>query len=34
MKRVGIAVMVRIVQTPDTTYLDARGAVYFRLVRR
>ncbi len=26
-------VMLRIVQTPDATYLDARGAVYLRLAR-
>ncbi len=27
-------VVMRIVQTPDATYLDARGAVYLRLARR
>jgi hypothetical protein len=27
-------VMIRIVQTPDAVYLDARGAVYLRLERR
>lgn len=27
-------VVLRIVQTPDATYLDARGAVYLRLPRR
>ena len=27
-------VMLRIVQTPDATFLDARGAVYLRLQRR
>ena len=27
-------VMLRIVQTPDATYLDARGAVYLRLARK
>jgi len=27
-------VMLRIVQTPDATLLDARGAVYLRLPRR
>jgi hypothetical protein len=27
------AVMIRIVQTPDAIYLDARGAVYLRLTR-
>ena len=27
-------VVLRIVQTPDATYLDARGAVYLRLARR
>ena len=26
-------VILRIVQTPDATYLDARGAVYLRLAR-
>ena len=26
-------VVIRITQTPDATYLDARGAVYLRLVR-
>jgi len=26
-------VMIRIVQTPDATYLDARGAVYLRIKR-
>ena len=26
-------VMIRIVQTPDAIYLDARGAVYLRLSR-
>ena len=26
-------VMLRIVQTPDAVYLDARGAVYLRLAR-
>ncbi len=26
-------VMLRIVQTPDATYFDARGAVYLRLAR-
>ena len=26
-------VMIRIVQTPDAIYLDARGAVYLRLKR-
>ncbi len=26
-------VVLRIVQTPDATYLDARGAVYVRLAR-
>ena|SRR5437868_12972536 len=28
------AVILRIVQTPDAIYLDARGAVYLRLERR
>ncbi|HLY25482.1 MAG TPA: DUF6510 family protein [Aggregatilineales bacterium] len=27
-------VMIRIVQTPDAVYLDARGAVYLRLARQ
>ena len=27
-------VVIRIVQTPNATYLDARGAVYLRLSRR
>lgn len=27
-------VMLRVVQTPTLTYLDARGAVYLRLTRR
>ena len=27
-------VVLRITQTPDATYLDARGAVYLRLVRK
>ena len=27
-------VVLRIVQTPEATYLDARGAVYLRLQRR
>ncbi len=27
-------VMLRIVQTPEAIYLDARGAVYLRLTRR
>jgi hypothetical protein len=27
------SVMLRIVQTPDAIYLDARGAVYLRLAR-
>jgi len=27
-------VMLRVVQTPDHTYLDVRGAVYLRLARR
>jgi len=27
-------VMLRIVETPDAVYLDARGAVYLRLSRR
>ena len=27
-------VMLRIVQTPDAIYLDARGAVYLRLARK
>lgn len=27
-------VMLRIVQTPDSIYLDARGAVYLRLARK
>jgi hypothetical protein len=27
-------VMLRIVETPEATYLDARGAVYLRLERR
>ncbi|MEP7200672.1 MAG: DUF6510 family protein [Chloroflexota bacterium] len=27
-------VMLRIVQTPEAIYLDARGAVYLRLARR
>jgi hypothetical protein len=27
-------VMIRIVQTPDAIYIDARGAVYLRLERR
>jgi hypothetical protein len=27
-------VVLRIVQTPDATYLDARGAVYLRLASR
>jgi hypothetical protein len=28
------SVMIRIVQTPDAIYIDARGAVYLRLERR
>ena len=28
------SVMVRIVQTPEATYIDARGAVYLRLERQ
>lgn len=27
------SVMLRIVQTPEATYIDARGAVYLRLAR-
>lgn len=27
-------VMLRVVQTPDYTYLDVRGSVYLRLTRR
>jgi hypothetical protein len=27
-------VVLRVAQTPDATYLDARGAVYLRLARR
>ncbi len=27
-------IMLRIVQTPDAIYLDARGAVYLRLARK
>jgi hypothetical protein len=28
------SVMIRIVQTPDAIYLDARGTTYLRLGRR